>query len=201
MNLTRQQLYDHVWAEPVTKVAKRLGLSDRGLGKLCARHDIPVPPRGYCASKAHGYTDQQQPLSTTRPVDEPIFISESKDRAQAAVDVAVPLSVRAEQDPENRITVREGSPRHPLVRLTSTALRGAKPDDYGRLRPGPGALDVSVSKSSSARALRILDALIAALEAQGHKVSIREQKTVATVEQERIEFGLDERAIQNAHPN
>ena len=30
MKLTRQQLYDMVWAEPVTKVAAKIGLSDRG---------------------------------------------------------------------------------------------------------------------------------------------------------------------------
>ena len=199
MNLTRQQLYDEVWAEPVTKIAKRLGLSDRGLGKLCARHDIPVPPRGYWARKAHGYTDPIEPLSTkTRPADEPIFIAERKDRRQGAVDVVVPPAVRTEQQAENRIAIHEGPPRHPLVRLTSTALRAVRPDDYGRVRPGRGALDLSVSKASSARALRILDALILALEARAHMVSIKDLKSVATVNQEPIEFGLDERAIQKS---
>lgn len=35
-------------------IAKRLGLSDRGLAKLYARYDIPVPPRGWWAKKQHG---------------------------------------------------------------------------------------------------------------------------------------------------
>ena len=62
MNVTRDQVYMMVWGEPVTKVAKRLGLSDRGLAKLCARYDIPVPPRGYWARRQAGYTDDPTPL-------------------------------------------------------------------------------------------------------------------------------------------
>ena len=35
--LTREQLYDLVWAQPVDDLARELGMSGRGLGKLCAR--------------------------------------------------------------------------------------------------------------------------------------------------------------------
>src|SRR6185312_10376240 len=52
--LTRTELYDRVWAEPVDTLAKEFGLSNVGLGKACRRHDIPVPPRGYWARKAVG---------------------------------------------------------------------------------------------------------------------------------------------------
>jgi hypothetical protein len=46
ITLTRQQLYDRAWTTPLDTLAKELGLSGRGLGKLCQRHDIP-PPRGW----------------------------------------------------------------------------------------------------------------------------------------------------------
>ena len=52
--LTRQQLYERAWTTPIDNLATELGLSGRGLGKLCARHNIPVPPRGYWAKKAFG---------------------------------------------------------------------------------------------------------------------------------------------------
>jgi hypothetical protein len=45
--ITREALYEQVWAEPISKIAARFNLSDRGLAKLCARYDIPVPPRGW----------------------------------------------------------------------------------------------------------------------------------------------------------
>jgi len=45
--MTRTELYDAVWLEPVSKVAVKLGLSDSGLATVCKRFDIPRPPRGY----------------------------------------------------------------------------------------------------------------------------------------------------------
>lgn len=47
--LTRRELYDLVWSKPMSKLAVEFGLSDRGLAKLCERHRVPVPPRGYWA--------------------------------------------------------------------------------------------------------------------------------------------------------
>jgi hypothetical protein len=48
-SFTRQQLYELVWSQPVTKLAKTLGISDVGLAKVCRRANIPVPQRGYWA--------------------------------------------------------------------------------------------------------------------------------------------------------
>ncbi len=45
----RRRLYDEVWAEPMLAVAKRYGLCDVGMAKLCRRAQLPVPPRGYWA--------------------------------------------------------------------------------------------------------------------------------------------------------
>jgi hypothetical protein len=47
--LTREELYEKVWTTPMQKLAVEFGLSDRGLAKLCGRHQVPVPPRGYWA--------------------------------------------------------------------------------------------------------------------------------------------------------
>jgi hypothetical protein len=52
--LTRTELYDRVWETPIHRLAKEFGVSDVGLAKICRRHDIPVPPRGHWAKKAHG---------------------------------------------------------------------------------------------------------------------------------------------------
>jgi hypothetical protein len=52
--ISRRELYDLVWSESITAVAKRFGISDRGLTKVCRRSDIPAPPRGYWAKIAAG---------------------------------------------------------------------------------------------------------------------------------------------------
>jgi hypothetical protein len=47
--IARRELYDLIWSEPITTLAKHFGISDRGLTKVCQRSDIPAPPRGYWA--------------------------------------------------------------------------------------------------------------------------------------------------------
>ncbi|MDX2141840.1 MAG: hypothetical protein SFV19_00670 [Rhodospirillaceae bacterium] len=54
VTVSREALYDQVWTTPVDRLAESYGISGRGLGKICARLNIPVPPRGYWARKAAG---------------------------------------------------------------------------------------------------------------------------------------------------
>ena len=42
ITLTRQQLYNRVWSDPIHTLSKEFGLSDVGLAKACRRHQIPV---------------------------------------------------------------------------------------------------------------------------------------------------------------
>jgi integrase len=53
----REKLHREVWAEPMTEVAKRYGVSDVAIGKACMRLNIPRPPRGYWIGKP-GITPQ-----------------------------------------------------------------------------------------------------------------------------------------------
>lgn len=45
----REKLYNEIWSEPVSEVAKRYEISDVALRKHCIRFGIPLPPRGYWA--------------------------------------------------------------------------------------------------------------------------------------------------------
>lgn len=51
---SRRALYELVWSEPRTRLAKRLSISDVGLAKVCTKAGIPMPPRGYWARLASG---------------------------------------------------------------------------------------------------------------------------------------------------
>lgn len=82
--MKRSELFTLVWSEPVVKIARRLGISDRGLAKICTRHNIPLPPRGYWARVKSG----QHPaaLALPRPDhDYEIAIKASDDGASAPV--------------------------------------------------------------------------------------------------------------------
>jgi hypothetical protein len=54
VQVTRKDLYEQVWWLPMMKLCEEFGLSDRGLAKLCARHNIPRTPRGYGAKLLAG---------------------------------------------------------------------------------------------------------------------------------------------------
>jgi hypothetical protein len=49
MKILRSELYDLVWSQPRTALAKRFAISDVALAKRCVKADIPMPPRGYWA--------------------------------------------------------------------------------------------------------------------------------------------------------
>jgi hypothetical protein len=51
---TRQEFYDLVWSQPLTHLAKRFGISDVALGKLCRSARIPHPTVGYWAKLEAG---------------------------------------------------------------------------------------------------------------------------------------------------
>ena len=57
----REKIYEEIWAEPIRHVAKRYGLSDVGLAKVCRKLSIPRPGRGYWAIKAAGKPTPKQP--------------------------------------------------------------------------------------------------------------------------------------------
>jgi hypothetical protein len=104
ITLTPQQIYDRVWGHTL---AKELGISDVGLGKLCARHDIPVPGRGYWAKKAAGKRVTQPKLPV---VDDPY---RQKIRFAGPVESTQPDQPTQEhpliafkRDPANRIVIR-----------------------------------------------------------------------------------------------
>jgi integrase len=58
----RETLYELVWTAPVMEVARRLGVSDVAVAKLCRRANIPVPGRGYWARVEAGQQIPRTPL-------------------------------------------------------------------------------------------------------------------------------------------
>jgi len=62
MRLTREAVYDLVWTEPMWTLAKRYGISDVGLAKICKKLRVPVPWRGYWARRQAGQNVRRTPL-------------------------------------------------------------------------------------------------------------------------------------------
>ena len=66
--ISRNELYELVWSQPISALSKRFEISDVALAKACARAHIPVPPRGWWARKTAGKpTPPQAPLNPRLP--------------------------------------------------------------------------------------------------------------------------------------
>jgi hypothetical protein len=74
--LSRKDLYDLVWSEPLKTICSRFGISDVALKKTCARSVIPTPERGYWARKDAGKPTLQVALPIRPPgMDDQVLIA------------------------------------------------------------------------------------------------------------------------------
>ena len=86
--------------------------------------------------------------------------------------------------------------QHKLVAATAQNLKNCRPDGNGllQLRGGTGHLSVRVSKESVDRALRIMNAIVQALEAEGFVLAAKADKSgTAEVFGQVVEFELTEK--------
>lgn len=167
----------------MTQVASELGMSDRGLAKVCERHKIPTPGRGYWRRLETGKRVSKEPLPTLSPKEahlETILLA--KRTTEETTGASTGITVRQKQfeaDPRNRIEVVETVGRyHPLVRQTRKALLASrkKVRGYDSSSEAP-RLAVDVEPANERRALLIFDALLKGLESRGFSVHLKEQGT------------------------
>lgn len=172
----RALLLDEVWAEPMSVVAPRYGLSDVGLKKLCTRLQIPTPMRGYWAKVKAGRRIPPKPKlkefkGDQRHLIKPLAPPVTRTAEPELVDERLQAVMAREQDPKHQITVPVRLTRwHPLVAATRDAFRKSHKDNRGLPLPSGKALDISVSEEQRPRALRIANALLCALEARGYRL-------------------------------
>lgn len=70
MAITREQLYEQVWAEPMTKVAARHGVSATFLARVCERLNVPRPVIRYWTKLNVGKAPQRPGLPEAEPAAE-----------------------------------------------------------------------------------------------------------------------------------
>ena len=213
IRLTREDLYDKVWAEPMRTLARHYGLSDVGLAKTCKRLRVPVPGRGYWAKKAAGHTLKPKPLPPL-PLS-PVASDREVTLGYSPIPVerpSLPFLVRNQAEfeaaPENRIVVSDNlRAAHPLVRKTSQALKGtAKRETEFAGNYREPHLDIQVTRDLLTRALHVMDALVKAFEERGWKISLgsksgeQDRKSYVTLFGTEIPFGIRERIKKVENP-
>ncbi|AWH86340.1 hypothetical protein HYN59_15035 [Flavobacterium album] len=47
LTLSRNEFYELIWSEPLSKLSKKYALSDNGLRKMCRKYNVSIPKNGY----------------------------------------------------------------------------------------------------------------------------------------------------------
>lgn len=163
--MTRLELYNLVWATPTSHLSKVLGYSDVGIAKICRKHKIPRPPRGYWAKKQAGQTPRQVPLPN------PSNNSVIELRVANMIQLDAPEErTKVDRPPIKFAESLRGC--HNLITLANQELQGAETNEIGILvLPKERVLDVRVSKGSLRCALLIFDAILKTCDASNDAVA------------------------------
>lgn len=189
--VSRKELYSRIWAEPMVKVAKKFGISDVGLAKICRNNNIPIPPRGYWARKQAGYRVKATPLP---PEKEDYLITISGQGPRPKAEAPPELETVKKNIQQKSISVPKALKNpHPFIERAAKLLAAQKPkaDDVVPIH-GSKVLDVKATPRNFTRALLLFDTIIKTLEQDGFKVSIDDSGTNVLISGIRIYFSLRE---------
>lgn len=178
--LTRSELFELVWAEPMLSVGKRFNVSSSYLARVCTRLNVPRPARGYWAKLAVVKAPSRPSLPEAQPGDE---ISWDPDGGIPDVSHA-PSSAAKKTDPprKGKAAAHRTPTEHALlVNARSLFLAGRLTHQGDYLKPAKRLLpDLQITKTTLEAALEFASQLFLALERRGHRVtfaSVGEQIT------------------------
>jgi hypothetical protein len=195
VSFTRSELFEKVWAMPLLKLAREIGVSDVALGKACRRASIPLPGRGYWAKAAEARHMPSLPSNA--------------DPARAVIEFqvldvpALERRVVTPKVPRELIEVPEtlDTKPHPLIAKTRKCANKRNVRDGRLVLDFSQALHIRISPDVLDRVLRLLDSLIKASEAKGCRWSITtEGKTVIECDGESMAVELKERLPRREVP-
>jgi len=194
---TRDELYNLVWAEPITVLLKKYQITDHKLRKICKDMFIPIPKSGYWSKMKFG---------------KPVKIEKLPEGYKGKLEVN--FSVKMDEDPiinetplvhlqkqienDNRLNLRVPSlitnPDKLIIAYREFMSQRKILTDYRDIYKMKGAnLNINVNRDNTERALRFMDTLIKALRVRGHDIFFRNQTTYVSIKNEEIALRLKEK--------
>lgn len=177
----REILYEEVWEKPVIAVAKKYGVSDVTIHKICKSLDIPTPPHGYWAKVYAGKAVTKIPLPES---DKPSQKSGIRTDLEAKQKIEIGALEFLDEEEKSMIFVianqiqlpdKKAKMHHQIIehrRLLAEWSKNNRRADgsYRGSRHSRGLapfLADSVSEETLHRVFHMLDALIHAMEPLG----------------------------------
>lgn len=198
IKLTRKELYDLVWAEPLLTLSKKYAISDVGLRKICIKMEIPLPKSGHWQKIQFGKKVAKSPLPVEYSGKQEILLSLRIEGAEEFTDTQSVLKtkqVEIEGDLKTKLVVPDKltNPDKLIIAARESLNRKDFYMDRGLINCLRGELDIRASKSNIPRALRLLDTLIKALRERGHEVIVDSNDTHAMVNTQKLKISLREK--------
>ena len=163
--VSREQLYEEVWAEPMTTVALKYKVSSSFLARICTRLKVPRPQRGYWAMYATGKRPRKPPLPAASPGDELEWARDGEARR-------APLKFENKPPKIKRRKRSELPVLHSLLVGFQERLNEGRESYFNPfIRPIKRLLpDIITSKEMASRTIDVANELYLNLETHGHQV-------------------------------
>lgn len=163
--VSREQLYEEVWAEPITTVALKYKVSSSFLARICTRLKVPRPQRGYWAMYATGKRPKKPPLPAASPGDELEWARDGEARRAPLKFEDQPLKIKRRKRSELPVL-------HPLLEGFQERLNEGRESYFNPfIRPIKRLLpDIITSKEMAHRTIDVANELYLGLETHGHQV-------------------------------
>ncbi len=207
-SVTRQQLYDWVWSEPMLRTAERFKVSSSYMARVCTELRVPRPHPGYWQQVEFGKAPPVPALPTERPGD----VTEWNPGTSVGTTVRSILKARIEAMDESAGVAN--APKRHLSRKVRTLPKGTanqthelligakqhfaktRKSDNGLLKPFKRRIvDVMSSESMLDKVLKTAQFLYSALEAKGYRVGY----SALGVPSHRAELELLDKEIKRHH--
>lgn len=206
-SVDRETLYNEVWAEPVTVVALRYGISDVGLAKICRSLAIPLPSRGYWTKVKAGRIMRRVPLPKLEQNKPHMTKLVKLPPDQIAVREATKKATKQIRSEVSSLPIAEigASSPHPLVQATAKRLRQREgwPADTPERSAPKEVLHLSVTQAVLDRALTFTDAVLRTSALHGFEFEIDKTRGITLFRKmdtnTNLEFTLTEQIRRTQH--
>ena len=170
---TRQELFDLVWNEPLSKLATKFNIETQYLKDICLENNIPLPTRGYWSKVRFDKEIDKPILPKIENENLKINIAQQQNRKFKTDYHRRAFELEQRKDLNFKVPARI-SKYHPLVRSSEKLLEKIDNSENG-LRYWEAAnehdlLPIDTDSKLRARALRFMDTLVKVVEAMDCKI-------------------------------
>lgn len=202
--ITRAELFNKVWASPLTTLANKYAISDTGLRKICVKNNIPLPKSGHWSKAKYGKEPKRPKLPPSESGKEKIELR-LRMEGETYIPTANPVIIRQheiENSGVDLIIEKDFRKADPLVKTTKKFLEmklNYNKNKSAYFSARDNSIGVEVSKEQRRRGLLIIDRVVKILKQRGHEVIVRNSNAYVQSNGEEIDFRMREK--QNASFN